>query len=276
MKTTCPHCATVFDLTPRLVTQSHGRVLCSVCKTTIHVEQDNPPHTTLSAHHAPTDSTQNTNSDTRVSATSSTESPNVDDLAQSEQILLELTRRLSVRKKTPAPHSALWQIALAVTLIALLLQIIHYHRDALASNAIVGRPLRTIYTVIGNPIEPAFDLHRYALQQARLTNIEGVSSLQLQASIVNRASYPQPRPLLRVTLIDRFGTPLGRREFAATDYLLGQAQDDTLISPDRRIDIDLRVEDPGLQAVGFELDVCLYRYQRLHCANDKNSPGDSR
>jgi predicted Zn finger-like uncharacterized protein len=276
MKTTCPHCTTVFDLTPRLVTQSHGRVLCSVCNTTIIIDQGDSAQTTSSAHITPTRPTQKNILETTASATYSAESSNSEDLALSEKILLELTQRSIAQKKAQTPHRALWLTAMGLTLIALVLQVIHHHRDVIASSFFVGEPLRAIYSAIGSPIEPRSDLHRYALQQAQLTNIDGTTNLQLQTSIVNRATYSQPHPLLRVTLIDRFGTPLGRREFAAVDYLPGQMQGDTLIAPDRRVDIDLKLTDPGLQAVGFELDVCLYRKQRLHCANDSDVAGDRR
>ena len=88
----------------------------------------------------------------------------------------------------------------------------------------------------------------------------------LRASIVNRASYAQPYPFLRLALQDRFGGTLGMRDIGPADYLPG-AGGTGLLEPGQRADALIRIVDPGAEAVGFELDVCLPAQGGVRCAN---------
>ena len=88
----------------------------------------------------------------------------------------------------------------------------------------------------------------------------------LRASIVNRATYAQPFPLLRLVLQDRFGGTLGTRDIAPADYLPGTGSHG-LLQPGERADAVIRIVDPGTEAVGFELDICLPAQGGVRCAN---------
>ena len=83
---------------------------------------------------------------------------------------------------------------------------------------------------------------------------------------MNRASYSQPMPLLRLTLQDRFGGTLGQRDIGPPDYLPGTGAP-TLLEPGQRADALIRIVDPGPEAVGFELDICLPSDGGVRCAN---------
>jgi hypothetical protein len=88
----------------------------------------------------------------------------------------------------------------------------------------------------------------------------------LRASIVNRATYAQPLPLLRLALQDRFGETIGQRDIQPADYLPGTGAP-RLLEPGQRADAEIRIVDPGKDAVGFELDVCLAGDDGVRCAN---------
>ena len=91
--------------------------------------------------------------------------------------------------------------------------------------------------------------------------------------MLNRAPRAQPYPLLRVTLEDRFGAKVARREFTPAEYLPGHVAPQTLLAPGARADADLSLADPGSQAVGFELDVCLQRGGELSCGTEQKAAG---
>jgi hypothetical protein len=77
----------------------------------------------------------------------------------------------------------------------------------------------------------------------------------------------QPYPLLRVTLADRFGKRIGARDFAPAEYMGKPTA--RLLAPGERVDATLAILDPGKNAEGFEIDVCLRGVdQRISCAND--------
>jgi hypothetical protein len=92
-------------------------------------------------------------------------------------------------------------------------------------------------------------------------------TLRVRASILNSAAQSQPYPLLRVTLADRFGKSIGARDFAPSEYLGKPTA--RLLTPGERVDATLEILDPGKNAEGFEIDVCLRGVdQRISCAND--------
>jgi len=91
--------------------------------------------------------------------------------------------------------------------------------------------------------------------------------LRVRASIMNAAAQLQPYPLLRVTLADRFGTHLGAREFEPAEYL-GKAPA-RMLAPGERVDATLNIVDPGKDAEGFEIDICIRTAEKIVvCAGD--------
>ncbi len=171
------------------------------------------------------------------------------------------------------PRGASVAAALLLAL-ALGVQALHYYRDALAELPLIGPAVTTLYARLGMPIEPRWNLAAYDVRQWGAQSEEAAGVLRLRASIVNRATRAQPFPLLRVTLEDRFGAQVGRREFAPAEYLPGRAAPRELLGPGARADADLSLADPGNQAVGFELDVCLPRHDALACGADAKAGGN--
>lgn len=166
------------------------------------------------------------------------------------------------------------RIAAAVLLaLGLAAQVVHHWREPLAGVALVGPALARFYAHIGAPLEPSWDVLAYEVRQWGAASEEAAGALRMRASVVNHAARPQPYPLLRVTLEDRFGSMVARREFAPAEYLPGRAPPATLLAPGARADADLSLADPGSQAVGFELDVCLRRAEVLTCAADAKPAG---
>jgi hypothetical protein len=86
--------------------------------------------------------------------------------------------------------------------------------------------------------------------------------------VLNGAKRPQPAPHLRITLQDRFGNPIAAGDVPPRSYL-PQGAHSTYLSAGQRIDAEIALADPGQQAVGFEIDVCLPTSGGgVTCAND--------
>jgi hypothetical protein len=97
-------------------------------------------------------------------------------------------------------------------------------------------------------------------------------TLRVRASIMNSTAQLQPYPLLRVTLANRFGTRVGKREFEPAEYL-GKATA-RMLAPGERVDATLDILDPGKDAEGFEIDVCVRGADRkILCAGDAAAAG---
>ncbi|MEY4932344.1 MAG: hypothetical protein RLZZ403_664, partial [Pseudomonadota bacterium] len=78
----------------------------------------------------------------------------------------------------------------------------------------------------------------------------------------------QPYPLLKLTLEDRWGEQVGAREFEPAEYLAAGTPADRLLAPNQPVNADIGIVDPGADAVGFHVDVCLKTYAGIECASD--------
>jgi predicted Zn finger-like uncharacterized protein len=153
-----------------------------------------------------------------------------------------------------------WLGATIVSALLLLAQVLHHNREW---------PLaRAVYGWLGTPQAPPANLSAYQLRQWGVTgDPDANGTLRVRASILNTAAQLQPYPLLRVTLADRFGKKIGARDFEPGEYLGKPIA--RLLAPGERVDATLQILDPGKNAEGFEIDVCLRGVeQKISCAAD--------
>jgi predicted Zn finger-like uncharacterized protein len=166
-----------------------------------------------------------------------------------------------------------WVAGVSVLAFLLLLQVVHSQRDALVQSPSLGPVIAGVYAFLGLSMLAPTDLSAYELRQwGAASDPNEANRLMLRASIVNRATYAQPFPLLRLTLQDRFGGTLGLRDIGPADYLPG-AGVGGLLGPGERADALIRIVDPGPEAVGFELDVCLPATGGVRCSNQIKTAG---
>jgi len=172
----------------------------------------------------------------------------------------------------PETHALLaqrwpWVAGVAILALVLVLQVVHAGRNDIVRNEAFGPALAGAYDLLGLSVLAPTDISAYELRQwGAASDPREANRLMLRASIVNRASYAQPLPLLRLTLQDRFGATLGQRDIGPADYLPGSGAPG-LLAPGQRADALIRIVDPGSEAVGFELDICLPAQGGVRCAN---------
>jgi predicted Zn finger-like uncharacterized protein len=200
------------------------------------------------------------------------ESPPDAGIAELERPGRPVRRRSSPFDSAPPENDRLstpWLIAAAAAAALLAMQIIHQNREWLAAHAPLGGSLRALYSKIGAPVAPPANLSAYQLRQWGVTgDPAGAGTLRVRASILNTAAQLEPYPLLRVTLANRFGASIGTRDFEPSEYLGKPTA--KLLAPGERTDATLDILDPGKNAEGFEIDVCLRAPdRRVACANDK-------
>jgi predicted Zn finger-like uncharacterized protein len=165
-----------------------------------------------------------------------------------------------------------WAAGSALLLLILLAQIINHQRDALATDPRFSRSLTAVYKALGVQLTPRWDLRAYDVRQLGATVEAGATgSITVRASIRNAGTRPQPLPLLRVTLQDRFGNRLASRDVLPRDYVPSGIAAAASLAKDQRIDAELAFVDPGASAVGFELDACLPLGGGIVCANDTSA-----
>ena len=174
------------------------------------------------------------------------------------------------RSRTPRGVRLAWASAAVVSALLLLAQIVHQNRGWFVahSHGPLGLVVRALYGAMGTPLPQPASLSAYELRQWGVTgDPDANGTLRVRASILNTAVQLQPYPLLRVTLADRFGKKIGARDFEPGEYLGKPIA--RLLAPGERVDATLAILDPGKNAEGFEIDVCLRGAdQRVACAND--------
>ena len=75
--------------------------------------------------------------------------------------------------------------------------------------------------------------------------------LRVQASIRNDARWPQPWPVLVLSLSDANGRLLGSRRFIPRDYL-GRAPDTALLQPGQAAQVAFDILEPAAGVVAFD------------------------
>jgi predicted Zn finger-like uncharacterized protein len=202
----------------------------------------------------------------------------IESAADAESIVeLEQPRRPVRRRRSPFEHAPQesgrsfipWLAAAITAGVLLIAQVVHQNRDWLAAHAPLGGSLRALYSTMGTPVAPPANLSAYQLRQWGVTgDPAGDGTLRVRASILNTAAQLEPYPLLRVTLANRFGGSIGTRDFEPSEYLGKPTA--KLLAPGERADATLDILDPGKNAEGFEIDVCLRGAdRRVSCANEK-------
>ena len=162
----------------------------------------------------------------------------------------------------------LWLSAAVAASLLLAAQLVQHNRDALTAQGPFAPLLRALYAGVGASVGNRPNLAAFQLRQWGVTGeATGDPTLRVRASILNASPEMQPFPLLRVTLANRYGTRIGTRDFAPSEYVGKPVA--RLLSPGEQVDAVLDILDPGKDAEGFEIDVCLPGGdKKTLCAND--------
>ena len=163
--------------------------------------------------------------------------------------------------RTDEPRrSRWWTVGVAFAALALGLQAIHHFRARIAGHPIFGPWVTAAYNKLGMEIAPSWDVHQYEIIDWVATaepNERGLGSLKITARIQNHGPLRQPYPAVQLRLKDRFESRVGGRMFTPAEYLPRDAPHERLMSPGETARAELEVVDPGPDAYGFELDVCI-------------------
>jgi hypothetical protein len=155
-------------------------------------------------------------------------------------------------------HGALLAGGSGLLLLLLIAQAINHWRNDLATHPAWYGPLSRVAARLGEPLAPNWDLNAYDVRQLGAA-LDGTAdhALHVRLSLANHGAQPQALPLLRLTLLDRYGKPVSSGELQPAQYLPAQMRGQQFIARDQRIDTEVRVEDPTQQSSSFELDVCV-------------------
>jgi predicted Zn finger-like uncharacterized protein len=172
---------------------------------------------------------------------------------------------------TPARRRWPWVVGVVMLAVLLSGQAVHHWRNQLAAQPLWNGPLTRVYAAMGLPLEPGWDLSAYDVRQEGASG-DTANTIKVRLSLTNRAHRPQPLPVVRLTLLDRYGKRVAARDLKPIEYLQGRPATG-FMAAQQRIDTQVAVQDPGSEASSFEVDVCLPLASGLHCAGDTSHTG---
>ena len=132
---------------------------------------------------------------------------------------------------------------------------IHNQRGLLMRNPAIAPWLEAVYGRLGQAVETTWDVGRFRILESS-AELDAGGDLQVQLSFMNEGEFAQPYPVLRIILEDRWGDEIGSRDIQPSDYVSAYAGG-RRFAPSERATGRATVIRPGLEAVGFRLDLCL-------------------
>ncbi|MCJ7452089.1 MAG: DUF3426 domain-containing protein [Steroidobacteraceae bacterium] len=176
------------------------------------------------------------------------------------------------RSRARPRRSIAWSIGGLLLVLVLLAQVTHYFRQDLVRHPQIGPVLKDIYSRIGRPLSPNWDLAAFELRQWGNGGAPDANGqLTVRASLSNRANFAQPHPILRLELDNRFGDAIAVRDFEPAEYLKDASEASRMLGPGASAEAELLLVDPGRDAVGYQLDICLRESATiLRCAREAN------
>jgi len=166
-----------------------------------------------------------------------------------------------------------WGVAAALAVLTLGAQTVHHFRADVAGHATFGPLIQRAYAMVGVELAPRWDVRQYQILDWVATaepNERGLGSLKIAARIKNNAPLGQPYPAVQLRLKDRWEKAVSSRLFGPAEYLPRNSPHSRLMSPGETTRAEIEVVDPGPDAYGFELDVCIeVEASLVTCGTDK-------
>ena len=92
------------------------------------------------------------------------------------------------------------------------------------------------------------------LNRSIYTHPQEKDALMVTVTIISRAKFPQPYPVVQLRFLDVAGDVMAARRFNPSDYLSETWSKQSIMQPARPISIQLELVDFGEDVVGYEFD----------------------
>ncbi|BCX87999.1 hypothetical protein MIN45_P0366 [Methylomarinovum tepidoasis] len=147
-----------------------------------------------------------------------------------------------------------WYWFAAVLGVLLLVQIFLAAKDRLAQIPQLRPVLETLCHGLGCRLPPFRSLNEIqVVDRALYPARDRADAYDFHLVIVNQTPYPQPYPLLKLTLTALDGTPIAARIFKPEEYL--KTRNPPLMPPYRMIFVELRLAAPKREVGGFQFEL---------------------
>jgi predicted Zn finger-like uncharacterized protein len=246
--TRCPHCQTVFRIDDEQLQARGGVVRCGQCQqifqATRHLIDVEAKDTTATGTDSPP--TSKPKKPRKKRRLISAHLPTIDEL---------LGRTPQQRTRT-----IFWIIGIMLVTSLFLAQIMYFYSDDLSQN----RLLRPLIVATCKPFKCKTSL----LQD--VSNIELADTqirphpkfkkaLRINATLINRADFAQPYPLIEVTLTENSGRIIARKTFKPREYIRNLGKNNNKMPTNVSVRARLDVTSPGNRAQNYEIQLVANR-----------------
>jgi len=134
-------------------------------------------------------------------------------------------------------------------------QVSYLYRMQIARVPELAPVIEQFCALIGCEVRLAHDVRRIELlDRTRIAPHPDYSNvLRIRVVMVNRANFPQPFPVMEVSLTDSNGVLLARRHFTPRQYLAELQPKSVNMAPDVVVNALLDVTNPDGRASGYEI-----------------------
>jgi len=305
LTTRCPECQTTFRISSTALHQAAGQVRCGRCDAVFDAFEslsDTQRQAKLDVGESrPEDEPEAPSSEPPSSHPPSSQPPLSEPLASAPPVSMlpapeppsepeepragaEALPGAPVRAQ-PAPvetwhpteraqtESGGWRLAAALAFVVLALQVVHHFRATLAQTPYAGAWLARAYALAGLPIPEDADPADFAIVDWVAAAQDSADSqpnrLEISTSVRNDSGKAVAYPLLSLQLTDRWEKVIGARVFTPEEYLRAPLSRNARIAPGATLSAQLELVDPGPDAYGFEVDICIpVDSQSMRCKSD--------
>lgn len=273
MFTRCPSCRAAFSITDQQLAIASGMVRCGVCEhvfdARLYLFKQAEEKTEA------IDVTLETGTETRIDA-------EIDSVAEAEFLQVDAAKtepdqvfddNTIVEKKEDdvvVPKIIADQISnlehegiqirfsllfgllfIAVLIATLSLQAIAVYQEEWLPPSVHAKACRWVTCV--HKIPRALDKIEI-LNRSIYTHPQEKEALMVTVTIISRAKFAQPYPVVQLRFLDVSGDVMAARRFDPSDYLNETWNKQSIMQPERPISIQLELVDFGEDVVGYEFD----------------------
>lgn len=148
-----------------------------------------------------------------------------------------------------------WTAVNLFLIVLLVAQYVYFTRDDLARYPELRPSLEAMCGVMGCEIPLMRDVKRISLVNRELRSHPGAANaLLVKATLINNAPFPQPYPVLQLSLSNVTGQVVAMRRFQPVEYLGKTINLKEGMVPQKPVDVVLELVDPGQNAISFEFE----------------------
>lgn len=270
--TRCPACDTTFSVTNAHMAARNGLVRCGRCATVFQAKHQlvEPPAAsggkrpakgaTRSKTARISDRKRSGKERAHVSkkqATRPVPAPALEedmpDTMSPEEFVTPALARIFLGNQQSRKRLVLWGLTALLLLFTLLGQSLYFYASELARQPRLGPWVTAACQHLGCVVRPRQDVTLIELLRTHVApNPEQPDALRIRTSMVNRAAFAQPYPLMELTLTTSNGEIAARRTFLPRQYL-GRAILAQRMAPHVVVDSVLDITRPKTKSAGFEI-----------------------